>query len=196
MQDPLRAVLDSVFAAPAYEWQVRPDPFAFLRRWGSFLFDRLVGWGDAHPQAVRLIAWTLLALLALLLARAILAVVRGFRVAPGGTGALGSVLVRDSAWYRREAERLASEGRLLEAMQADFTALMLELDRRHLLRFHPSKTPREYVREVQLAEPSRAELSELVWSLYRHLFAREPLTPPAAAAWRARTAADRYAPAR
>jgi hypothetical protein len=104
--------------------------------------------------------------------------------------------MRDSVWYRREAERLASEGRLLEAMQADFTALILEFDRRHLLRFHPSKTPREYVREARLSESSRSALSELVWSLYRHLFGREPVTAPVAAAWRARTAADRYAASR
>lgn len=195
MQDPLQAVLDSVFAAPAYQWQDRPDPFAFLRRWGNFLLDRLIGWGQEHPQAARLIAWTLLALLALLLARAILAVVRGFRAAPGRSGE-PAALLRDSGWYRKEAERLAGEGRLPEAMQADFTALILELDRRQLLRFHPSKTPREYVGEARLAEPSRSELSELVWSLYRHLFAREPVTAPVAAAWRARTVADRYAPAR
>ena len=196
MQDPFRAVLDSVFAAPAYQWQDRPDPFAFLRRWASFLLDRLARWGEAHPQAVRLIAWTLLALLVLFLVRTILAVVRGFRAAPESPGSQRATVVRDSAWYRREAERLASEGRLLEAMQADFTALILELDRRHLLRFHPSKTPGEYVREARLSEPSRSELSQLVWSLYRHLFAREPVTAPVAAAWRARTVADRYAPAR
>ena len=40
-------------------------------------------------------------------------------------------------------------------MQADFLALVLELDQRHLVRFHPSKTPREYSTEARLAEPSR-----------------------------------------
>jgi hypothetical protein len=196
MQDPLRAVLDSVFAAPAYQWQERDDPFAFLRRWATALLDRIVQWGQANPAAVRVLLWAMLLLVLFLLLQAILSAIRGFRARPVSAASTPDGLLRDAAWYRREAERLAGEGRLVEAMQADFTALMLELDRDRLVRYHPSKTPQEYVREATLPEPARAELRELVWSLYRHVFGREPVTPDAVSHWRARTVADRYAPAR
>lgn len=195
MQDPLRAVLDSVFADPAYRWREREDPFGFLSRWAGALVDRLVEWGDANPVAVRVLVSGLAVVLLLLFLRVFISVVGSFRAGPSGPGARPVPILRDAAWYRREAERLAAEGRLLDAMQADFTALILEFDHRRLVRYHPGKTPREYVREAVLPEPARADLSDLVWALYRHVFGREPISPAAASEWRARTAANRYAPA-
>lgn len=194
MDDSLRAVLDSVFASPVYDWEERTDPFAFLRRWVNFLIGSLVRWGSEHPTALKLLFWILAGVVVLLLARVALAVLRGFRATREHSAPLVAPVTRDARWFRREAERLGREGRLLEAMQADFTALILEFDRRRLVRYHPSKTPQEYVREASLSPPARAELGDLVWGLYRHLFAHEPVSPSAAAAWRARTSEDRYAP--
>ena len=51
---------------------------------------------------------------------------------------------------------------------------VLELDRRGALRFHPSKTPAEYLREAQLDAAGQSGLAELVWALYRHLFGGVP----------------------
>jgi hypothetical protein len=116
--------------------------------------------------------------------------------APGeGDAAQAAPEVRGAAWFRREAQRLAREGRYPEAMQADFLGLVLELDQRRLLRFHPSKTPNEYTSEVRLAEPARSAFCDLVHTLYGYAFAREPCGPGDFAAWRERTAPDRYAAA-
>lgn len=85
--------------------------------------------------------------------------------------------VRDARWFAAEAGRLAAAGEYARAMQADFLALILELDRKHLLRFHPSKTPGEYASEWR-------ELRSVVRTLYAHLFARVPCGPGEYDAWR------------
>jgi hypothetical protein len=192
----LRAALDSVFAGPAYRWEAPRDPLAFLRQWWNALLNWLDQLREANPALFQLLFWGMVLALAALLAHAGWLLWRTVRREPtpeGGGPADGPV--RDAAWYRNEADRLAAAGRLLEAMQADLLALLLELDARRLLRFHPGKTPQEHVAEAALAAPDRAELRALVWALYRHAFAREPLSREAADAWRARTASDRYAPA-
>src|SRR5439155_16915477 len=65
-------------------------------------------------------------------------------------------------------------GRYAEALAHRFVSLILELERRHALTFHPSKTPAEYVREARLDESGRASLADLVARLYRHLFGAVP----------------------
>src|SRR3989442_9460002 len=55
-----------------------------------------------------------------------------------------------------------------------FVALVLDLERRRALAFHPSKTPAEYVGEARLDAAGRASLAELVARLYRHLFGGGP----------------------
>jgi hypothetical protein len=80
-------------------------------------------------------------------------------------------------------------------MQADFLALALELDRRSLLRFHPSKTPAELAAEARLGEDGRRRLGALVGSLYTHAFARVPIGPAEYAAWRAEIGAGLHAAA-
>lgn len=195
MDDSLEAVLDSVFAAPAYQWEVRSQPFAFLGRWLSWLVEQIVRWGRDNPTALRVLFWAGVALLTMVLIRTAWGIYGGFR-GPAGAPALAAAPVRrDAQWYRQEADRLHRMGRLLEAMQADFTALILALERRQVVRYHPSKTPQEYVREAALPEGPRSELRDLVWTLYRHLFGHEPVTAASALAWRERTADDRYAAA-
>jgi hypothetical protein len=99
------------------------------------------------------------------------------------------------AWYQQEAEELAAAGRYAEAIQADFLALVLALDARKLLRFHPSKTPAEYANESQLTPAAAAEFRELVRRVYGYAFARWPCDADAYARWRAEADPERYAAA-
>ncbi len=195
--DSLRAVLDSVFTDPGYAWVERPNPLAFLMRW----WQALIGWIEAletrNPGAYWLLFGAMLAVLTAVVVHATWVMVRTLRQAqaPANPGEIPAHLVRDAAWYRAESVRLAQAGRYSEAMQADFLALALELDRRHLLRFHPSKTPEEYAREARLPDMAKAEFRETVRTLYGHAFAGVPADSAALNAWRPRTRPDRYAPA-
>jgi hypothetical protein len=74
-------------------------------------------------------------------------------------------------------------------------ALVLALDARRLLKFHPANTPAEYGREAELPGSAREEFSELVRRLYGYAFARRPCGPAEYAEWRALSAPERYAPA-
>lgn len=197
-REAFRAVLDTVFAAPQYAWREARDPLAFLRRGWNSVLTWLETLRESNPDLFRLLLWGLVALLVLLLLHAGWVVLRTLRGGPAGTGSHGPTVAaprRDAVWYRREAQRLAENGRLLEAMQADMIALLLELDARRIVRYHAGKTAQEHVAEAAVSEAARAELRDLVWTFYRHAFAREPLSPATAAAWRARALADRYAAA-
>ena len=68
--DSLRAVLDSVFAAPAYQWVEPPRPFAFLGRWWQALGDWLAGFREGNPQLFEVFFWTLVLILVLVLVHA------------------------------------------------------------------------------------------------------------------------------
>lgn len=194
--DSLRAALDSVFASPAYDWRERPDPLGFLRQMWQAVLDWLTALQGDNPEAFRLLFWGLVAVLVAILLHAgwvVYRTIRGAGAQEGSAAPRPAAAVRDTAWYRREADRLAAAGRLVEAMQADFLALVLEFDARRLVRFHPSKTPLEYAAEAAVGDPARAELRGLVRTLYRHAFAGAPVSVTDAAAWRARTAPERYA---
>ena len=195
--DSLRAVLDSVFAAPAYRWIERPDPYGTLRRWFRIAQQWLFDLRDGNPLLFRLVVAGLIVLVLAAFAHAGWILYRTLRAAgrplaplPAGTEAR-----RDESWYRREADRLAGAGRFAEAMQYDFLALVLALDRRALLRFHASKTPGEYAREARMAPESRERFRALVSSLYGYVFARRPCGAPEFTAWRGLAAAEHYAAA-
>jgi len=195
--DSLRAVLDSVFAAPEYRWVEHPESYATLRHWMRVGQQWLFDLRDSHPGAFRLLLAGMILLVVASFAHAgwiFLQTVRA--AAQGGPGVTSApVLRRDQTWYRVEADRLASLGRYAEAMQYDFLALVLALDASSLVRFHPSKTPREYSREARLAPEAREEFRALVGTLYAYVFARRPCGPGEFAEWRARAAPERYAPA-
>ncbi len=196
--DSLRAVLDSVFAGPEYRWEERLNPFAFLLRWWHRLADWLSRVQDRHPDLFWLLFWALIAVLALILVHASWVMIQTFRAAaapPAADGTLTAKEIHGPAWYRREALRLAGQGRYPDAMQADFLALVLELDARRVLRFHPSKTPNEYSYESGLGGDAREAFREVVRSLYGYAFARQPCGPAEFAAWRTLTSAERYAAA-
>jgi hypothetical protein len=195
--DSLRAVLDSVFAGPDYRWVVKRQSIGVLRRWLGALQEWLLGFQDAHPVGFRLFEAGLVVVLIAVFVHAGWVLVRTVRSSGGAGAALPAVsgVRRDQAWYRREADRLAAEGRFVEAVQADFLALVLALDASRLLRFHPSKTPAEYAEEARLERGARAEFRELVKSLYGYAFARRPCGPDEFVEWRLRAAPERYAPA-
>ncbi len=195
--DSLRAVLDTVFRGSEYRWVERPHPFAFLARWWDALREALAGLEEAHPDLFWVLFWALVAVLLLIFAHAAWVMVRTIQAAaapPAGTDAPG-VAARGAAWYRTEARRLAARGQFAEAMQADFVALVLELDARRVVRFHPSKTPNEYTYEAGIGAGEREAFRDLVRSLYGYAFARRPCGPEEYRAWLAAAVPERYAPA-
>ena len=182
--DSLRAVLDSVFAGPAYRWVERPEPMAQVRGWLSELQQWLASLRDHNPLGFKVLLAALIVVLVAILVHAGWVLVRTVRPGPiEGSPIQPPMMRRDRDWYAQEAERLAGEGRYAEAMQADFLGLILALDAAQRIRFHPSKTPLEYTREA--GDPGlRSKLSELVGALYRYLFARYPCGPSEYSQWR------------
>lgn len=194
--DSLRATLDTVFAAPDYRWETREDPFGAIRRLWLAVGEWVAQLQRENPQAYRALIWLLVAVLVVILAHAAWVAVRTVR---GGSrraqrDVAGPVIApRDAAWYAAESARLAAAGDYVAAMQADFLRLVLELDARHVMRFHPSKTPSEYVRDAALSDEGRHALRTLVRAMYAHAFARVPLDRAEYDRWRAAAVADRYA---
>jgi hypothetical protein len=176
--DSLRSVLDSVFAAPSYQWTERRDFWAPVRRLWFQLLEWLEQLEGNSPGAFLALRWVLIAALVAIFVHAgwiVWQMIRG--AASPAQSPVPVPPVRGAAWYRAEADRLAGAGRYREAIQADFTALILALDSRRLVRFHPSKTPGEYVAE-------RSDLGAVVRALYAYLFARAPCGPAEFGAWR------------
>ncbi len=191
--DSLRRVVRRVLDTAPYQWREESDATVVLRRWWNTLVEWLAQLAGNHPTLFRLLLWALVALLAAMAAQAVWVLIRTTRrrAGPDGTNpARGSAIVRSAAWYGTEAERLFREGRFAAAMQADFVRLVLELDARNRVRFHPSKTPLEYLAEVP-AE-TRAEFGGLVGDLYRYAFAGVPCDADQFAAWRRLASVDRY----
>lgn len=193
--DSLRAAIDSSFAAREYRWTAREDPFGVIRQALLAFQDWLSQLRDRNPDAFRLFTWGLVAVLVLILAHAAWVTISTMRAASrrertAEGGALATT--RDARWYGGEASRLAREGRFAEAIQADFLRLVLELDARQVTRFHPSKTPGEYVREAKLPDERRRALRDLVRSMYAYAFARVPCDRTAFESWRAQAAAEHF----
>lgn len=196
--DPLRALIDSVLADPRYQIGVANDPWAPVRRLWLATIDAIDTLRASNPMVYKLLVWSLIAVLAAIVAHAVWIAAKTIRAGSVRTPERikeVSSKPRDALWYANEAERLASSGMYPEAMQADFLRLMLELDARNLTVFHPSKTPAEYVRDVELPEAPRAELRELVRYLYACAFGSEPAGLGAWESWKTKATSDRYAPA-
>lgn len=196
--DSLRAVLDSVFAAPAYQWIERQSPLAFFWRWVAAVNQWLFDLREAHPDWYRVLVVAMVVVVVAVFLHAGWVFFRTVQAGRrSGAGALPQPAGdrRDQGWYRRQADRLAAEGRYAEAIQHDFLALVLALDGRSLLRFHPSKTPAEYGWEARLGPGALEEFRALIRAVYAFAFARRPCGPEEFAAWRARALPERYAPA-
>lgn len=195
--DSLRAILDTVFRGPEYRWVDVPHPLAFLIGWWVTLQDWLAATRERHPDLFLILFWGLIAILAAIVVHGFWILAQTLRAAraTADDSTPGTAEIRGAPWYRREAMRLARLERFPEAMQADFIGLVLELDERKLLRFHPSKTPNEYTAEVKLAQPSREAFRALVRALYGYAFGRAPCGQAEFAVWRERTVTEQYATA-
>lgn len=195
--DSLQQVLDSVFAQPAYHWVEHSNPLAFLQRWWQAIMEWLNGLETSQPALYWFLFSAMIVILVAIIGHALVVVGRTLRSAraPADSAPQPLARTRGAEWYRREAVRLAGEGRFPEAMQADFLGLVLELDARSLLRFHPSKTPNEYTYEIRLNDTGRDTFRGLVRSLYGYAFAREPCGPVEFAQWRTLARTEQYASA-
>jgi hypothetical protein len=194
--DSLRAVLDSVFAAPAYRWVEQPRPLRLLGEWWDALRGWLAAFEAGNPGLFRIFVIALVVVLAAIVLHATWITVRTVRGAAKGeaTWRPASTPRRDRAWYRAAADRAAADGRYAAALQLAFVALALALDERGIVRFHPAKTPGDYAREAALAADDRARLRTLVTALYRHAFGGEPCGPEDYRRW-CDAAAEWHAPA-
>jgi hypothetical protein len=185
--DSLRAVLDTVFRSRAYVWSDEPRGALLLRQWWLQLRDWLDALRAGHPTLFTALIVLLVLVLAAILIHGIVIMLITLRgAATRETGGPATVPVRRGAgWYRREADSLAQQGRYTEAMQAAFTGLALELDERGVLRFHPSKTPGDYVREARLEARDRDALRSIVGVLYAAVFGGAPNGADDYPRWRA-----------
>ena len=175
--DSIRLAVQEVFSAREYDWRFRARSSMWSRVWSLFL--RLLEWLDrlheTHPVGYWALIGLLILILAVILGHFIYVLLRSLRPsAPVTTLAAAAPPPRDARWHLAEARRLASAGMLTDALGHRYLAMVLELDRRGALRFHPSKTPAEYLREAQLDAAGQSGLAELVWALYRHLFGGVP----------------------
>lgn len=194
--DSLRRVLHSVFAGPDYHWAPHPDPLATIKLWWAALVHWWTQLNGVSSIALGIAAAAVALALIAITGHAIWVFSRAFRRAPASPADVDvAPPLRDQAWYHAEADRLASVGRYAEAMQADFLALVLALDTRHVVHFHPSKTPGEYASEAQLDRIARADFRDLVRRLYGCVFGRVGCGAREFADWRTRAIVERYAPA-
>jgi hypothetical protein len=194
----LRAVLDSVFASPAYRWGETPAPLRLMREWWTRLADWLAGLRADNPAAFRLLVLALLVGLVLVLAHGAWVVwraVRSGRAPEDGTPPAGRSIARDAAWYLGAADRAAAAGRMAEALQLAFVGLALTLEEQGLLRYQASKTPAECACEARLAREDRERLRGLVRALYAHVFGGGPFGADDYRRWREDLGRPWHAPA-
>ena len=175
--DSLATVLRSVFAAREYQWTGTGTSTAWV--WVMEHLQRVLEWLERLHVEFPIHYYILLSVLTVLLVAILVhltwVVWRSLRPAPSAT-APATIMgpVRDSAWHLAEALRLGAAGRFAEALAHRFLAAVLDLDERRVVQFHASKTPAEYAREARLDDVGRADLADLVASLYRHLFGGAP----------------------
>jgi len=153
----------------------------FLRsvaEWFSAPLDRLERAGLPLRLLLGLVAAAILLHAAIRLTRNAAATVGGDGVAPGGGGPL-----RDEAWFWRRADQLVARGAYGPAMLAGFHAAMLSLDRRGLLAYRASATPRELLACARLDPARRSRFTVLLGGLYRTAFAAEPISADEYRGW-------------
>jgi hypothetical protein len=166
-----------VFARPEYVWVPRFSPGDWIREQVLRLLDWIGRQQTAHPAAFKVVLAILIAVLAGLLIHlgyVVWRITRPTVRTPARTARAIGLRLEDGRAHRERADALARAGRYAEALAHRFIALLLELERRQALTFHPSKTPAEYVREARLDASGRASLADLVARLYRHLFGAVP----------------------
>lgn len=163
-----------MFARPEYRWTERRHPL----QWLADAWYRLLEWAhrtaEAHPLVIAPLAVVLAALLVHLTWTG-WKVYRSHVQPQGPARPPGAPVLADARAHLARADALARAGRYAEALGHRFLAVVLELEREQALKFHPSKTPAEYVAEARLDEEGKGSFAGLVASLYRHLFGAEPV---------------------
>ena len=173
--DSLRAALRVVFTGREYRWTEPSSTWTWLMARWQLLLDWLESLRVAYPVRYYVVLGALTLVLVAIVAHLTWVVWRSLRpVDQAPAPAQAAPPPRDAAWHLAEALRLGAAGRFVEALAHRFLAVVLDLDRRRVVQFHPSKTPAEYATEARLDETGRSELAELVASLYRHLFGGAP----------------------
>ena len=175
--DAIRLAVKEVFSAREYDWRYRARTTLWSKIWSLFL--QLLDWLDRLHTTHPLGYWALIGLLTLMLAFIIAHFIyllwRSLRPsAPAHAPTATAPAPRDARWHLAQARRLAAAGQLTEALGHRYLAMVMELDRRGVVKFHPSKTPAEYLREARFDEAGQSDFTALVWALYRHLFGGVP----------------------
>ena len=173
--DSLRAALRTVFSAREYHWTEPNSTWVWLLTQWHRALDWLEGLRLVSPVRYYIVLGVLTLALVASLMHLGWVVWRSLR--PGEPVRLPmppAAPPRDAAWYAAEARRLSAAGRFLEALGVRFLAAVLDLDERRVVQFHPSKTPAEYALEARLDAAGRSGLTELVATLYRHVFGGAP----------------------
>ena len=189
--DSLRRALDAVFTDRAYAWPPAPTldaaPGWFrtllglvhkVTEWLSRPMARLEEAGMPLRVILGVLATALLVHAAFRLTRSAAAAAAG-----EGTSTQGGGLRRGEAWFWARADELMAAGAYGPAMLAAFHAAMLSLDRRGLLNYRASATPRELLAKARLDPEHRGRFAPLLAGLYRTAFAAEPISADEYRGW-------------
>ncbi|MEK8132290.1 DUF4129 domain-containing protein [Paenibacillus filicis] len=151
----------------------RPSP---LLGWLERMWEKLFGlFPDVGlpPGTSKLLAYTVLGIVLVLLGAAILWLIRSAILLRRSRmrSVFGSAadLDRSSAVYREEAERLAAAGDYAEAVRRMFLGLLLQLDEQGWVRAEKWKTNREYIEELLDSKPGLAASFADVAALFEHV---------------------------
>ena len=185
--DSLRAVLDSVFRSPVYNWSEAPRGPMLIREWWLRLQHWLEALQQGHPTLFVALIVALIVILAGVVVHGMVVMMLTVRGAAARelAGAPPRPARRGASWYFAEADSLAAAGRYADAMKTAFMGVALELDARGALRFDPSKTPGEYAREARLSPGERDTLRARVNVLYSVVFGGAPFDADDYRRWRA-----------
>lgn len=165
-----------MFARPEFQWVERRRALSWLANLWHSLIDWIDRLAEQHPVGFNVglaLVIVAVALLAVHIGYVVWRIVRPTARTEGSARSAGGPVV-DAATHLARAAELARAGRYAEALGHRFLAVVLELDRLEVLRFHASKTPAEYVGEARLDETGRTSFAALVVQLYRHLFGAVP----------------------
>lgn len=174
--DSIRLAIERVFARDEFQWREPSGPLAWLRRqWAA-----LVRWleqlqSDQPTLFLVLVVALAVTAVAILVHLGVLA----FRVVTAREGPPAErhadvAMPPNPDAMTQQAETLAGDGRYREAVIMLFQATLVRLDAQRAIRFHPSKTPAEYVIEASLRPTGRSALAGMVDRLYHYLFGDAP----------------------
>jgi uncharacterized protein DUF4129 len=175
--DSLRRAVAEVFARPEYRWTTGRRPGEWLLEQVGRFLDWLARMRQGHPVGYEVFEVVAIVALVGLVAHwtyIVWRITRPTTRTPAGRATGPGLLLEDARAHRERADDLARAGRYVEALAHRFVAVVLDLDRREAVKFHPSKTPAEYVGEARLDSLGRATFADLVTRLYRHVFGAIP----------------------